>query len=477
MLSRSKNSKANGSREAKLWLFVREGEKDTYWPLHTFAKPSAGTLIGGMHELQPPDESELADIISFSPTEDLEMRAQKRESTPALTKRLMAEAGVRLIAWRQTLNIASSQGTHSSGLLGEISQLTNRISSIFSSLGGPAKTDESQAIYQQDRSRGLNGSDWLYATAEDRMKTTSPNSRLWPGRAMLRSLLAQAWAEQNQPTSPYVTGVVFTGEHHTLVIFFKASESGELETMVSANLTNSVHGTPEEQAVANQLRLEQALQNYLQHVRLAALNSASEFPADRICLFNGVDFIKLIANSQSNAIVRPYPTEVEYFGVGISTWWKLSTRVTAAGLIGVVCTSVYAGITAQWTKSESATQTTELRFANEQLQSATLARWGSLTKEGSVSITKAVQLAQSLHQEGLRLEIDADRELIRLKVIAKVIDASNTPIALTELMSANAPQGCARRNPETNTQLSELYITYECTSVDHGISSLLSGSR
>jgi hypothetical protein len=138
---------------------------------------------------------------------------------------------------------------------------------------------------------------------------------------------------------------------------------------------------------------------------------------------------------------------------------------------------VYAGITSHWKNSESATQTTELRVANEQLQNATITRWGSLTKEGSVSITKAVQLAQSLHQEGLRLEIDADRELIRIKVIAKVIDASNTPIALTELMSAKAPEGCTRRNPETNTQLSELYITYECTSVDRGISSLLSGSR
>ncbi len=477
MFSRFKKKKTTELRDAKLWLYVREGEKDTYWPLNTLANPSAGTLIGNTHEMQPPDENESADIISFSLMEDLEMRAQKRESTPALTKRLMADAGVRLIGWRQMLHMTSFKNAKSSGLRGELNLLTKRIADVFNSDLSPSKSDDLQVIHQQDRARGLKGSEWLYATSTDRMKTTSTSSRLWPGRAMLRSLLAQAWAEQNQPTSPYVTGVVFTGHHHTLVIFFKASESGELESMVSANLTNSTHGTPEEQGAANQLRLEQALQNYLQHVRLAALDSASDFPTDRICLFDGVEFTKLIANSQSSAIVRPYPTEVEYFGVGTSTWWKLSTQATAAGLIGVVFTSVYAGVSANWTKNDSAKQTTALRTANEQLQNVTIARWGALTKEGSVPIMKAVEIAQSLHQEGLRLEIDADRELIRIKVIAKVVDASNTPTALTELMSANSPEGCTRRNPETNTQLSELYITYECTSVDRAISSLLSGNR
>ncbi len=477
MFSRFRNTKTTELRDAKLWLYVREGEKATYWPLNKLASQSAGTLIGNTHEMQPPDGNESADIISFSPTEDLETRAQKRESTAALTKRLMADAGVRLIGWRQMLYIASFKRSKTSGLRGELNLLTKRIIDALKSDANSSKSNDPQVIHQQDRARGLNGSEWLYATAADRMKNTSISSRLWPGRAMLRSLLAQAWAEQNQPTSPYVTGVVFTGDHHTLVIFFKASESGELESMVSANLTNSTLGTPEEKDAANQLRLEQALQNYLQHVRLAALDSASDFPADRICLFDGVEFTKLIANSQSSTIVHPYPIEVEYFGVGSSIWWKLSTPAAAAGLIGVVITSVYAGVLTNWAKNDSTTQTTALRIANEQLQSATIARWGSLTKEGSVPIVKAVEIAQSLHQEGLRLEIDADRELIRIKVIAKVVDGSNTPTTLTELMSAKSPEGCIRRNPETNTQLSELYINYECTSVDRVISSLLSSNR
>lgn len=475
MLARFTKKRSTEPNDMRLWLFVREGEKDTYWPLSNATKPDEGSLIGNTHKTHPPAEDEWANVISFSPLEDLEMRAQKRESTPALNKRLMAEAGVRLIAWRQTFGQSSSQREPTMDLRGEFNRLSKNLAIAIKG-DKPFSSDEAQTS-AQDRARSLSSSEWLYATPADRMATISTKSRIWPGRAILRNLLAQAWSEQPQPQSPYVTGVVFQGEHHTLVVFFRATEAGELESMVSVNLTNSSTGTDDERASANQLRLEQSLQNYLQHVRLAALDSASEFPAERICLFDSAEFVKQIAGRQNNPAVRPYPTEVEVFGVGVTKWWKISTQLTALGLIGVVVTSVYAGSSIQWSKHRLSNEAVSLSVANDELKKTTISRWEAITQEGSVPIAQALKLAQALHRDGLRLEIDADRELLRIKVIAKVVDASNTPTALTDLMSIEPPESCTRRNPETNTQLSELYITYECTSVDHGISSLFAGSR
>lgn len=476
MLARFSKKSSTEPKDVPLWLFLREGDKDTYWPLSNATKADAGSLSGNTNESHPPTDEEQADIISFSPFEDLEMRAQKRESTSALNKRLMAEAGVRLIAWRQTLGQSSSKREPTMDFRAELYKLSKALAKTIKSVDKAPKGKEGQRS-SQESGRGLSNSEWLYATPADRMATTSAKCRIWPGRSILRNLLAQAWSEHPQPQSPYVTGVVFRGEHHTLVVFFKATEAGELESMVSVNLTNSSTGTDEERASTNHLCLEQTLQNYLQHVRLAALDSASEFPADRICLFDSSEFVKQLAGCQKNTVVRPYPAEVEIFGVGVSKWWNVSTQLAVLCLIEIVVTSILAGALILWSKHHSSSEATKLSITNDELKIATIAHWGAITEEGSVPIAKALKLAQELHRDGYRLEIDADRELLRLKVIANVADASNTPTVLTNLMSIAPPESCTRRNPETNTQLSELYITYECTSVDHGISTLLAGNR
>lgn len=463
-------------QSANLFVFIREGDKDTFWPLHKLSHAEAGTLIGLNHEQSTPEHVELVNVISFSPLDDVEMRAQRRETTKLLTKRLMAETGLRLIGWRQFLGQASKPSINAGDFRKRFKQSTEQIFKSLSSLNQKNVKGDPSARYQ-DRLRALVGSEWLYATPGDRMATAPNNVCIWPGRAILRKLLAQAWSEQPQPESPYVTGVVFSGSLHTLVVFFKATDSGELESMVSVDLPNATSGTESERLESNTLRLQQALQNYLQHVRLAALDSASDFPQERICLFDGVEFVKQIAEKKTTQLLRPYPKEQEVLGIGSSTWWSVTSNLSATLLIGIVLTSIYASTSIQWSKHSTTVLASDLETTKSQLRLAILNRWGAITKEGSAPIAKAIRIAQDLYVEGVRFEIEADRQTLLIKSISKVNHPANTPSALMQLINNTPPQGCSRRNPETNMQLSELYITYECSSINHGISNLLAGNR
>lgn len=463
----------------QLFLFVREGDKDHYWALADAHQDNAGDLLGVSFDASAPVEDTPVDVISFSPLDDVEVRAQRREGTTLLTKRLMAETGLQLIGWRQILgHIAQGQGTHL-GLSGQLRQIVKRLQRSFSvakNANANANGDGAGPVQAPDK-RSLARSEWLYATPAQRMSTTADNTRIWAGRAMLRTLLAQAWSEQAPPESPYVTGVVMTGQSHTLVVFFKANEGGELDAMVSVDLVHANAGTPEEQAEVNHQRLEKALQTYLQHVRLASLDSASEFPPERICLFDGRAFVQLMVSGQNRTILRPYPRQVEILHVGVSTWWKLAMNLCALAFVGVLGTSIYASTLTAWTQRSTASASEALAQSREALRASITSRWGAITKSGSVPYERAIALAQQLHAEGLRMEIESDRELLRIKTIAKVTHAANTPEALSHLLQNAPPTGCQRRNPETNLQLSELYITYECTSVDPAVAQLLAGHR
>ena len=460
----------------KLFLFVREGDKDHYWPVGQGQNSDAGQLLGVSFESTTPVDDAALDVISFSSLDDVEIRAQPRESTALLTKRLMAETGLQLIGWRQVLG-QESQGQDSRGdLSAQLRQSFQRIKRSFS-MAQNANAETPSPTSQSATKQSFTRTEWLYATPAQRMSTTAATTRIWSGRAMLRTLLAQAWTEHPQPESPYITGIVLTGQSHTLVVFFKADDGGELDTMVSVDLVHASAGTLDEQVAGNQQRLEKALQTYLQHVRLASLDSASDFPQERICLFEGHTFVQLMSAPQDRTRLRPYPRQVEVFNVGVSTWWKLAMNVSALAFVGVVGTSIYASTAAAWTQRSTASAMQELERTRESLRTAITNRWGAITRQASVPYERAIALAQQLHTEGLRMEIDSDRERLRIKAIAKVTHPANTPEVLTHLLQSDPPEGCQRRHPETNLQLSELYITYECTSVDPAVAQLLSGNR
>ena len=111
----------------KLFLFVREGDKDHFWPVGHGQNSDAGQLLGVSFESTTPVDDAALDVISFSSLDDVEIRAQPRESTALLTKRLMAETGLQLIGWRQVLG-QESQGQDSRGdLSAQLRQSFQRI--------------------------------------------------------------------------------------------------------------------------------------------------------------------------------------------------------------------------------------------------------------------------------------------------------------------------------------------------------------
>lgn len=475
-LFRRKDPKNSSS--GSLFVFIREGDKDTYWPLHPLSHEQAGTLVGIQHDASTPEDAEWVNVISFSPLDDVEIRAQRKESTHLLTKRLMAETGLRLIGWRQRLVPASDDHIVDLSIFKRwwisIRALLER--KDFSHQTG-SRANNAPVGHSLNRSNDLSGSEWFYATASERMATSAKNVCVWPGRAMVRKLLAQAWSEAPQPDNPYVTGVVFSGSLHTLVVFFKASATGGLESMVSVDLPAASQTTQAHENDSHNKSLQLALENYLQHVRLASLDSASEFPPERVCLFDGGEFVKQLTEKSDPHLLRPYPKEQELLGIGRTTWWNLTCNLSACVLLGVVVTTLYASTAIQWTKHASSVRETELDRAYIALRNTILSRWGSITREGSVPIDQAIRLAQGVYAEGRRTEIDVDRQKLLIKTISKVNHSANVPEVLLQLINTPPPQGCTRRSPETNLQLSELYISYECPSTDHRISALLTGDR
>lgn len=450
------------SREKPLFLGLKESDRDVYWPLSRTAA-SIGEVLGTQPLAQLSSDDGLVDVISFSQADDFDLRANHGESTNALTKRLMAEdfVGVEVVSWRQQLRPAISQT--------EIS-LKNRLAHFASNVLKNFGTDASRA-------RGLNNSDWLYAATVERMADVAQQVRVWPGRAVLRTMLHGAFGDSPMPAAPYVTGVVFTGDIHTIVILFKASDLGELEAMQSISVSNSNALDAQERSDLNTSALEQAVNNYIQHVRLASLDTVANFPQERICLFDGAEFARQLGRSLTPTLLRPYPAEKQWFGLGIDAWWTLGLRVSVVSLVAALCVSAYAVIGVELAKQNKTTFASSLESTQQALHSAILNKWSVITKDSSVPVDRSIVLAQSLFREGVRLEIDANRQQILIKLIAKVEDPSSTPFALTQLLNILPPSECSRRPPETNQQLSELYLTYECTSIDHRLYELLVANR
>ncbi len=460
MFKRSQKSKSNkpiaGAR--KPWLWTKEGERESFFQLDAKGRVSAPT-----HQTHAPWEDEGGtnthsaehvgvDVISFCKDDDWEVKAEARESEEALKKRLMADVGVKVLGWTQALK-TDAQSTNP---LADLKRLAGHLKEKPS-----AQPSESKL---QTLSSGVEGT-WLYATSQQRMQSIPAQTRVWSGLSLVRYLLDQALKSAansvSWPETPFVTGVVFTGEPTTVIVFLKCDGAGQFSLPQVVRLADF-----SAEAFAS------ACANYAELVRLGR-----DLPQERIKLFDGAHVMELITPKGREAktmLLRPYPSEVEIFGVRQRRWIRGAFYATALAL-AVDCLVGLSALGLAATKRAENQKTQERVQQQELVRKADLdQRFKTLIELGSVPVNQLIDQARSMYRDGMRLEIEATRANVVYRVSRRFQDESSQPAAMADLLQIQPPENCRRNAPETTLQLNEVFVYVECQTVDPYLARVLS---
>ena len=429
------------------WLWVKEGDRENFFEL-----TGQGHLAQASHQSHEPwlDDANVQ-VISFCKEDDLDVRAEARESEVAMQKRIMADVGVKVVSWAQPLKADSGQTHTVDGF--------KKLGRHFLESKASAQPNQSSKSTSDSLLSGV----WMYATAQSRMKSIPAQSKVWSGIALVRYMLAQAFKSMTLPETPFVTGVVFQGQPTTVIVFLKCEADGQFSVQQVARLSDM-----REEA------FEAACTNFAEHARLGRA-----LPKERIKLFDGAHLMDLMdssktrANASARVPVRAYPAEVEIFGLRQSTWLRAAMYASAV----VLAVDLVWGLSALGMTASARSENQQIKRDVDQLsvsrQAAIDARFGTLIKEGSISLNRLIEEARSMYRDGMRLEIDATRDMTVYRVSRRFQDEGSQPAAMADLLQIRQPENCARSAPEVTLQLNEVFINVQCKTVDSYLARLL----
>lgn len=267
-LLKQRISKSAMSNSHTSWLWVKESDRENFFEL-----TKRGQLAQSSHQSHEPwlDDANVQ-VISFCKEDDLEVRAEARESEVAMQKRIMADVGVKIVSWAQPLKTDSGQ-VHALDRF-------KKLGSHFLESKGAVQPTQSSKSNNDSLLSGV----WMYATSQSRMKSIPAQSKVWSGIALVRYMLAQAFKNMALPETPFVTGVVFSGEPTSVIVFLKCEADGQFSVQQVARLSDM----SEEAFVA-------ACTNFAEHARLGRA-----LPKERIKLFDGAHLMELMDSSKNS---------------------------------------------------------------------------------------------------------------------------------------------------------------------------------
>lgn len=331
------------------------------------------------------------------------------------------------------------------------------VSDLASDIGEDIYTQRMQAgtVSEQDAPliQKLNSS-WLYATTQSRINELPPGVQLISGYAALRALLSRS-SLLKELHAPFVTGVLFHSEEAELqvLILMVCSEKGELSGMDYIPLAG--------------LDPESAIRSFVQNVRLS---SSGEWSQERTAIFS--------AQALLDVSLKAYPGESYFYGVASSLLFS-RTKVASAALLACTVTA-----TLCLTYSNSGIKTNTKKTADAMLaQQTEITRslsgdqLGSLLKRRSVDVETAIAKATAVWQNGALVSLKATKDLLTLTVTHKVQTPEQSPELLAQALSIAAPKGCTRTQSFTTTQVTELYLNYECQTSDPDLQRLGSAAH
>ena len=430
------------------WLWVKESDRENFFEL-----TPRGQLAQASHQSHEPwlDDANVQ-VISFCKEDDLDVRAEARESEVATQKRIMADVGVKIVSWVQPLKTDSG---NAQSALESFKKLTSH---LLESKASSQATESSKSTGD-----ALLSGVWMYATAQSRMKAIPAQTKVWSGIALVRYMLAQAFKSMTLPETPFVTGVVFQGQPTTVIVFLKCEADGQFSVQQVARLSDM-----------SEEAFEAACTNFAEHARLGRA-----LPKERVKLFDGAHLMDLMESSKTRANasvkvpVRAYPAEVEIFGVRQSTWLRTAMYASAV----VLAVDLVWGLSALGMAASAHSENQQIKRDVDQLsvsrKAAIDARFGTLIKDGSIPLSRLIEEARSMYRDGMRLEIDATREMTVYKVSRRFQDEGSQPAAMAELLQIRQPDSCARSAPEVTLQLNEVFINVQCKTVDPYLARLL----
>ncbi len=398
-------------------VFCQSGSREAWWPL----TPQLDLASG-----QPGSEPLPGTYISFAPQDDQSLLMDKAQHS--LVRDLISDIGEPVFALRY--------------------------------VPPPTPEDSVRASAQGDNSVLLPRlkAPWLYATTQARLNTLPGDVQLISGLAAIRGLLATSDLT-HALKAPFVTGVLFSGDAVQVLILMVCSENGELGQMDYIPLAG--------------LDPASAIRSYVQTVRLSA---SGEWTQDRTAIFGGHEVLRL------GSALRAYPRESEVLGVPISKLWRVAAVASGASL---VCTGTAVAALSYLNHSDSAQIQQQQQQAQAQQQSITqmLAsdRLAAVLERKSVRTDEAIAKATAVWQDGAKVTITATPELLKLSAAHKVQSTEQspdqTPQALARALSIPAPTGCQRLPPSITSQITALYLTYECQTPDPDLQRLGSVAR
>jgi hypothetical protein len=419
------------------WLWVKENSRESFFEI-----TPQGHMAQATHQtLEPWIDAKHQHVISFNREEDLEIKAEPRESEVAMQKRIMADVGVKIVSWAQRLKSEDAQKGMSLDVvkrLGSHFLASDRRGAL---LNGQETSDKSSEPF-------VSGT-WMYATSQERMKTIPAHTKVWSGIALVRHLLAQAFQRSSAPETPFVTGVVFSGEPTTVIVFLKCDVNGQFTLQQVVRLAD-----------LSEEAFESACTDFAEQARLGR-----GLPKDRIKLFDGAVLLELLSTAASTPL-RPYPTEPEIFGMRQSTWLQVAMYASA----GALAVDLVWGLSALGMTMAARSENQQLQQhlqSQVQLKKIDLdKRFLTLIKEGSVPVDGLIDQARQMYREGMRLEIDATRTQTTYRVSRRFADEASQPAAMADLLQITTSEGCSRNAPETTLQLNEVFVYVQCKTVD-----------
>jgi hypothetical protein len=292
--------------------------------------------------------------------------------------------------------------------------------------------------------KGIN-SNCVYATPRVRFEGMSGALRVVPGVAALRALLAKTSSIESMQ-APFVTGILFGGADQStqVMILYLCTEEGELTKFDYMPITGDDPSA--------------AIKLFVQSNRLS---SSGEWDEERVAIFSGAEIESVVAK------IGSYPQQQEFLGLGVDVLAKGSAVILGASLIGM---GLYTG----WLLYENAdlkarqVQSAKLLKSEQAALKERLSgpRFGALIERKSVKVDEVFALANSVWKEGSTVRVVAKQGTTELTVVYAVKNKEISQEELAGVIRLSPPEGCERRAIESNLQMNELTVKYDCKKSD-----------
>lgn len=292
--------------------------------------------------------------------------------------------------------------------------------------------------------RGIN-STCIYATPRARFEGESDSLKIIPGVAALRALLAKTSAIETMQT-PFVTGVLFGGpdESTQVMVLYLCTDEGDLTKFDYVPITG---GDP-----------SAAIKLFVQTNRLS---SSGEWDENRVAIFTGAEIEEVVGKLGS------YPSRDRYLGMSVDLLTKGGAVVVGVSLVSILLYSGWLTYESNAIKTKNAQNVKALKDEQASLkQRLSGPRFGALIERKTVNVEAVLAQANAVWKEGALVRVVAKQGLTELTVLHPIKDKVINQEEIASVIRHGPPEGCERVAIESNPQMNELTVKYECKKPD-----------